>query len=222
MVGGCNNICYLANCSYCMQTKLSKIKRTDCLVAYPNFPQADYKKEVFFYPKAVSSYTLVLYSKSARGHAKNLSVEFSKLIEAMGMDRLIFLGDSKRAWRYQDNPYLPVQQALAYLEDKGVGKRFDGGLAVDINQLPVFLTHFFWLVRCNAALPYFHFMDPGQHFVGHICQYGNVYISILASALDPLFREAVGKTQFVDVGDERVYSTFSHTTRIPSRRTVVK
>jgi hypothetical protein len=205
-----------------MQTKILKLKRSDCLSRYPEFPQADYEKEVFFYPKAIGNYTLILYSKSARGHAKNLSMELSKVIEAMGMDRLIFLGDSKRAWRYQDNPYPPVQQALAYLEDNGVGKRFDGGLEVDINQLPVFLTHFFWLVRCNAALPYFHFMDPSQRFVGHISQYGNLYISILTSELDPLFREAVGETQFADVGNERVYSTFSDTTKIPGRQAIVK
>jgi len=205
-----------------MQTKIIKIKRADCLASYPHFPQADYEKEVFFYPKAVCSYTLILYSKSARRHAKNLSVELSKLIGAMGMNRLIFMGDAKRAWRYQDNAYPAVQQALAYLEENGVGKRFDGGLEVGIDQLPVFLMHLFWLVRCNAALPYFHFMDPGQRFVGHISQYGNLYISILASKLDPFFREAVEKTQFADVGNERVYSTFSRTTRIPHRQTIVK
>jgi hypothetical protein len=155
-----HNIWYLGHCSQCMQTKIAKIKRPDCLEAYSNFPQADYEKEVFFYPKAICSYTLILYSKSARGHAKNLSVELSKLIGTMGMDRLIFLGDAKRAWRYQDNPYPAVQQAMAYLEENGVGKRFDGGLEVGIDRLPVFLMHFFWLVRCNAALPYFHLWIP--------------------------------------------------------------
>ncbi len=70
-----------------MHAKIVKINYIDCLVAYPQFPQADNEKEVFFFQRVVYGTRLILFTPR-------------------------------------------VQKVLVYLEDNGVGKRFDGGLAV--------------------------------------------------------------------------------------------
>jgi hypothetical protein len=175
---------------------LKKIKRKDCLEQYPLFPQVDVSRDKYDYPNTVAGFVLAVPFKSTRGHAKALAKELLKVVNGLRIDSLIFLGDYKTAWLYQENNYKPVKAALEYLSDNNVGKRFDGGLEVYTSELPDFLVHLFWLQRCNAALPDFYFMNTDQQFVGHICKYGNLHLDIIDAAIVFSVTDAISKTEF--------------------------
>lgn len=186
---------------------LIKINRQDCLNKYPKFPLREYNyrkdEEEYFYPKIFESYILTVNSKSLKGHAKILATELSILTKDLGFDNLIFLGDTKSYWltklSIERNDYMLLKQALQYFINNKVGKKFDGALQVENRELLVFIKHFSCLVRCDASLPYFHFMDTGQNFVGSICQYGNFHLNTLNKRTDERLKKTLIKSKFKNV-----------------------
>ena len=176
---------------------LVKIKRQNCLDKYPKFPKSDSKNDKFSFPKTINSYILSFESRSTRGHIKLLSQLLSEIMDGLNYKYLIFLGDYKRPWLYQNNSYKPVKRAIQYLTDNRVGKNFAGGLLIDKDNLSEFSKHLYWLVRCNAALPIFNFMDEGQKIVGHICQYGYIHLSTLNKKTDKHLMAIIEKSDFI-------------------------
>jgi len=203
---------------------LIKINRQDCLKKYQAFPLSWYNsvkdEEEFFYPKVFRSYILTIPSKSFKGHIKTLCIALSELTKGLGYDTLIFLGDTERAWLYQDNDYKPVKGAQQYLIDNKIGKRFNGALQIDLSELPTFVKHLAWLARCNAALPYIHFTDTRQNIIGSICKYGNLHIDTLNEKTDKLFKILIDKTPLRYL-DGNCYNQFGKTSAIAGRQTVV-
>ena len=208
---------------------LIKIDRQYCLDKFPKFPlrQYDHVKddEEFFYPKVYKSYILTLDTKSLKGHTKLLAAELTRLTKDLGFESLIFLGDNQNYWltklSLERNDYKLLKDALKYLLDNKIGKRFNGALDVDNLKLPVFIKHFFCLVRCDASLPYFHYMDKGQNFIGSICQYGNVHLDTLNKKTDSRFKKELAKTKFKIIEDGKCFPVFSKTTKIKTRQTIV-
>jgi hypothetical protein len=206
---------------------LVKIKRQDCLDKYPKFPlrQYDFVKdeEEYFYPRIFRSYMLTLDSKSLKGYTKLLASELSNLTKNLGLGSLIFLGDNKNYWMTKlslgRNDYRVLEYAKQYFLDNKVDKNFNGALEVDNEALITFVKHFFCLVRCDASLPYFHFMDAGQNLVGSICQYGNLHFDTLNQKIDDQFIKALIESKFVSVEDRKCYSSFSKTSAIKTRQT---
>ena len=196
----------------------TKIKRHKALEIYPKFPQSNNFTEEFVYPKVYSNFILSLQAKSAKGHTKTLSKEVKKLCNNLNFSDLIFLGDTKTAWLYQENDYKPAKDAYDFLIENNIGKRFNGGLKVDLENIETFLYHFIWLTRSNGSLPYFYFSDEHQSFLGHICQYGNLHIDILNHNIEDEFKQAVAKTNFEYFKDTHCYNQFSSFSRIPGRR----
>ena len=204
---------------------LTKIRRQDCLDQYQTFPLRGYDynndEETFFYPKVFKSYILTLPSKSFKGHVKALGIEINKLATAHQFDTLLFLGDTEIPWLYQNNDYKPVKEAQEYLTGKKIGKRFNGALQVETSDLPTFIKHRAWLTRCNASLPYFHFIDKGQNIVGSICKYGNLHLDTMNEQADKAFKLLVDSSKF-EYGDKNsCYNWFGKTSAISGRRTVV-
>lgn len=200
---------------------LTKLNRQKALEIYPNFPQSNNLTEEFVYPKVCSTVILSIQAKSSKGHTKALSKEIKKLCDNLNFSDLIFLGDTKTAWLYQQNDYKPAKNAYDFLIINNIGKRFNGGLKVDLESLETFLYHFIWLTRSNASLPYFHFSDENQIFLGHICQYGNLHIDILNYKNEEEFSKAISKTNFEYFKEAHCYNQFSNFSRIPGRRIVV-
>jgi len=204
---------------------LTKIRRQNCLDKYQTFPLRSYDdrkhEEEFFYPQVLKNYILTLPSKSFKGHISTLGVELTRLTKALHGDTLIFLGDTKTPWLYQNNDYKPVKEAQEYLADKKIGKRFNGALQVDTAELPTFIKHLAWLTRCNAALPYFHFIDKRQNVVGSICKYGNLHLDTLNEQADKILQSFVDSSKF-EYGDKNsCYNWFGKTSAISGRQTVV-
>jgi len=200
---------------------LIKINRQDCITKYPNLPLREYNTKEdeydFHYPKIFANYTLTLPSKSYKGHIKLLGTELCNLITALGFDKLIFLGDEKTPWLYRDHDHPPAKEALQYLAANKIGKRFNGGLQVDIEELPTFIKHLAWLVRSNAILPDVHFVDPNQNIIGNICQYGNLHISTKTKKVDTNFKKVIAESKFEFVMDGQCYNKFSKSGAIKGR-----
>ncbi|MHA4808402.1 hypothetical protein ACX0G9_09850 [Flavitalea flava] len=173
-----------------------KIARKACLAQYPKFPWTDHRHDNYFFPKARCGYILMLSSNSINRHAKNLATETVNLVQLLGVESLIFLGDTKTPWLYQQNDYKPANLALVYLFEKKVGSKFNGGFEISIDELAKFLTHLFWLVRCNATLPTVHFMNKKQDFLGSICKNGNIHFFALNKKCDSRLNDVLGQTSF--------------------------
>jgi hypothetical protein len=178
---------------------LFKIKRGECLVNYPKFPLSWFdpsKEEIdHFYPKTYRSYILTSQSKSFKGHVTLLAKEITNIVKNLGVDHLIFVGDTETAWRYQKNDFKPVNEVWQYLADNKIGKKFNGGLQVQIKVLPTFLKHLSWLSRCNASLPHFYFTEINQNLIGTICQYGNLRIDTINKKTDKLLKNIIAKSK---------------------------
>ena len=205
---------------------LIKINRQDCLNEYPCFPLRSYDdnkdEEQFYYPKIFKSYILTLTSKSFKGHITQLGTELCKLTKQLGYDNLIFLGDTELAWLHQNNDYKPAKEAQQYLADNKIGKRFNGALLVYNSELVTFVKHLSWLTRCNASLPYFHFIDKGQNFIGNICKYGNLHIDTLNEITDRLLKTFVDKSDFKYLDGNNCYNQFGKTSAIAGRHIIMK
>lgn len=201
---------------------LTKINRRDCLDKYPNFPSRIYDdkkdEEALFYPKIIKSYILTLPSKTFKGHVSTLAAELTRLTKAVHADTLIFLGDTETSWLYQDNDYKPAKDALDYLKDKNIGKRFNGALQVDTTELPVFIRHIAWLTRCNAALPYFYFIDEQKNILGNICKYGNLHLDTLHEQANHHLTRFMQTSKFAYGDNNSCHNWFGKTSAISGRQ----
>ena len=201
---------------------LFKIKRQDCFDKFPKFPRSNYYREEFFFPRCYKGYTLTLTALSLKGHIKLLSEELTNLIGLLGYDNLIFLGDTTNPWLWQENDYKPVKEALNYLKINKISRTFNGGLKVSRTELPTFLKHLAWLIRCNAALPDFYFMDEGQNIVGNICKYANIHLFTVNESTDKAFTEYIKSTRLESTDPDNCCNKYCKSSAIIGRRTVVR
>ena len=186
---------------------LTKINREDCLKDYPNFPLRHYDEvsdeEEYYYPKVFAAQWLKVTSDDKNERPKLLASELTKLLKQLSYNKLIFLGDTEQTWisklSLERNDYEALNEALQYLASNNVDKNFNGGLQVDISDLSEFFKHFYCLTSCDASLPYFHFMDVDQNFIGHIHYSGEVRIDTLNEATQQLCENAIKETRFTEV-----------------------
>ena len=204
---------------------LTKIKREDCLNQYKIFPLSNYDFEKdednYFYPEVFRSYILTLPSKTFRGHVSSLGLELTRMVKAFDCGALIFLGDAKTPWLYQNNDYNPVKVAQNYLTANKLGKRFNGAIQPGTSELPTFIKHLAWLTRCNASLPIFHFIDSSQNILGHICKYGNLHLRTLNKHQDNLFKAFMERSKFQYTDRTGCYNWFGKSSAMPGRRIVL-
>lgn len=184
---------------------LVKISRKKCLDTYNTFPLRWYNEEKeewqFSAPNSVISFILTLPSKSFKGHLKLLGVELIRFVKGLGSDSLLFLGDNDLPWLNQVTDYKPVKEAQEYLVDNGIGRRFNGALQVSLLELPTFINHIGWLIRCNASLPYIHFVDSKQTVLGSICQYGNLHLNVLSDEDVNYVASLIKRSKLQELGD---------------------
>ena len=202
-----------------------KINRTDALSQYRLFPTRVYNPDTddedFIFPKTYKSYILTIPSKSFRGNATALATEFSGLADLFNSAALTFLGDTDIPWRVQNNIYPPAKSADLYLQSLKVGKTFSGALRVSTAELSEFVKHLAWMVRCNAALPYIHFLEDRQNILGNLCQYGNLHLSSLTEQADQKLLHFLA-TSRLTIGDQTsCRNRFGKTSAITGRQTIV-
>ena len=204
---------------------LIKIDRQEAISNFPILPLRHYDKmkdeEIFNGPKVFTNYVLTLPSKSYRVHQKLLGTQITLLAKNLGYDHLIFLGDIDLAWLRRLNTYETFQEALQYLADNKISKRFNGALKVNMDELPLFIKNLIWLVRTNGIVQYVHFTDPGQNIVADICQYGNLHISTKHKSADKDFKDAFAKSTFTYLTDTNCSNKFSKSGGIKGRTIIV-
>jgi hypothetical protein len=175
--------------------KFVKLKRDECLSRHPKFPVADYLREQFEFPVVFKSYFLSITPRPRTKYIKALSVAIGNLVEELGYEFLIFLGDSKTSWLYRSEENRgkskAINEALDYFGNKNIGPRFNGALRLDVTEVGEFTEHLYWLTSPNAALPIFHFMDGSENILGSICQYGTVHFNTLNSGTDSRFNKLI-------------------------------
>ncbi|WP_419700146.1 hypothetical protein [Mucilaginibacter sp. NFX135] len=182
---------------------IKKIARKSFLEKYPNFPTVSPYRNRYFFPETYDSYILYADAKSAVSLCRSLTKELSKLIQVLNFDHLSCLGDANIPWLFRDHDYKPVKEGLDYLVQKKVSKSFSGALKVDVVDLPDFLRHIFWLVRCNGVVFIPHFSDSEFNVLISICQYGNIHFSTLNKEADIVFNEAILQTELYIPDDNK-------------------
>ncbi|MDB5272307.1 MAG: hypothetical protein JWO58_674 [Chitinophagaceae bacterium] len=113
--------------------------------------------------------------KEVNRYLNHLASTFAILADKLQWRSVIFLLDYSTPWLSQKNDCEPVQKALDYLTRLGVNEDFTGGFKVNGNDLKEFIQQLFWIIRCNAALPYCFFSGENSAFVGSICKQGNFH-----------------------------------------------
>lgn len=185
---------------------LRKIKREECLSNFSKFPLREYDKsiddEVITYPKIHSLYWLKLDKNSSRYFANELANQVTLLYKNLKIDKLVFLGDTKSYWiskrMAERKDYKPLTNAVTFMTDNKIGKRFNGAIEVDFEEFKTFIKHFYVMTRCEAAFSYYHFMDKGQNIIGYIHYDGELRIDTLNKKADNLFLKAIRETKFDD------------------------
>jgi hypothetical protein len=192
---------------------LKKINRKDFLGKYPNFIQANHYRNTYIIPETYDSYYLCVESKSTIGLCKNLSKEITELLKLLKYETVAFLGDTTTPWLFRDHDYKPVKRGLDYLIENKISKSFNGAIEVSLIELPEFLKHLFWLVRCNGIVIYAHFSDPGFNITASIDQYGIVHFSTINEETDIAFNKVIDETGlYISDGNcrgDRIYKRYA-------------
>lgn len=185
---------------------LTKIKRDECLTVFSKFPLREYDKtiddEIVTYPNIHSLYWLKLDNTSSRHFANELAKQVTLLYEKLNIDRLVFLGDTKSSWiskrMAERKDYKPLINAVTYLTDNKIGRRFNGAIEIDFKEFKTFIKHFYIMTKCEAAFSYFHFLDKAQNLIGYIHYDGELRIDTLNKKTNDLFIKAIKETKFKD------------------------
>jgi hypothetical protein len=183
---------------------LKKISREDCLKKYPLFPlwhyDEDRDEEDFFYPDIISGQWIELSTKNDEDLTIKLAKELTSLFKSLGIEYLVFLGDTEQPWlstmALERKEYMPLVEAVGYFMHHQFDAGFNGGTLVSIDNLEVFLIHFYTLVRCDASLPYFHFIDNSQQILGTIHYSGQIRIDRFHEQANQLLEKHISNTPF--------------------------
>jgi hypothetical protein len=183
---------------------LQKISREDCLMRYPVFPLRHYDEasdeEECYYLKVISGTWMELGVDSGENLTTRLAQELTSLFACLKVEKLIFLGDTGQSWITKQGSkrkdYLPFTQAVDYFIHHHIENAFNGAVIVDKGELGTFLYHFYTLVRCDASLTYFHFIDNNQQFLGTIHYSGQIRIDTFDKAASLLLEGQIVNTEF--------------------------
>jgi len=183
---------------------IEKSSRSDCLSKYPIFPLRHYdqdrEEEDFFYPNVISGQWLELSYQNDEGLTLLLAKELTSFFCSFGIKSLIFLGDTEQTWVTKNGlsrkDYPTLLQAVRYFLEHKIDNNFNGGVRVSIDALQTFLIHFYSMIRCDASLPYFHFIDNDQQLLCTIHYSGQVRIDRFTDAANKLFEALILRTGF--------------------------
>jgi len=200
---------------------LIKIKRKDCLKKFHCLPVRFYNKtkeeDDIYYPNFLGSYVLTLPSKFSKVHSKLIGIELTGIAKEFNSNYFVFLGDDKKiAWPGLTflNMFQSAQskkEAITYLANNKVGKRFNGALQVEVSELIEFTKHLYWLNLATINVFNVYFTDTEQNLVGHICQYGNLHIETLHEKADQLLKNFLEKSMMEFSADTKCYLKYNET-----------
>jgi hypothetical protein len=133
-------------------------------------------------------------------YANELGSVMEKLSNSMGAD-LIFILDYSSPWLSQKNDYEPVAKALNYLSKIGTTETFNGAYKLSGDDLAEFVENLFWIIRCNASLPYCWFSTENHAFVAEICMHGNIHFHTYSQMIKDEIQVFAKKESLVIIDD---------------------
>ena len=169
------------------------ISRQECLKLYSKLPVSDDLNEEYFFPEILKSYVLI---SDFKDDVEKLSLDVADWLRRMGLDELIFLGETEMPWLSQESDAEQVKQAFKYFYDQKIDATFNGGFLVGNRDILEFIKHLFWLTRLNAAFPIVYFTDKNQGLLGNLCKYGNLHVFTISHDIDKVFLASIAESQF--------------------------
>lgn len=151
-------------------------------------------------------------------YAIALGDSFQKLSDELNKD-IIFILDYSVPWLYQKNNFQPVEDALNYLRQMGVSEHFVGGFKLGGDELAEFVSKLFWIIRCNASLPYCWFSTESHAFVGSICKYGNIHLHTYSEKVKDEIEKFARSNSLIEI--ENCYEAFDEGGGIEGRQIVL-
>lgn len=181
---------------------LKKIKRDICIIKYRNLPLLYYDKkndtDIYYYPEFKSFYWIRLKNNSS----KKVVFELIKLIRNLKIDHLIFLNVYNKPWiskfTSERKDYKLLIKALEYFKSYKIGKRFNGGVLINTQNLKRFFIHFYTLTQCDGGFCDYYFMDEKQTVLFYLHYSGEIKVLTLNENMDKAFIRMVNKTKFID------------------------
>jgi len=192
---------------------LKTINQKESLASSPN--------EGYFLPKVQRCYSLMLSSKTRKGYAGNIAKEVVSLIQALGSEALLFIGEAEIRSLYQENDQPTERSSLPCLSEKKIGRKFTGRFEIPSNELPSFLTDLILLMHCNATAPVVNFLDKDKHFTGSICKHGNIHFFTLDKKCDTRLSNALRKSSFAIIQEDKCYDQFAKTAPVKEKETLL-
>ena len=134
----------------------------------------------------------------------NYSIEIGNTLKQLSTElnaELIFILDYNVPWLSQENDFEPVVRASSYLRKMGTTEEFNGAYKLSGDELAEFAANLFWIIRCNASLPYCWFSTENHQFVGSICQYGNLHIHSYSEAIKTQIEKFADRQTLVKIDE---------------------
>ena len=132
------------------------------------------------------------------------SIELGKILEKLANEldsQIIFILDYNVPWLSQENDYEPVKKALNYLRSIGTTIEFSGAYKLAGEELAEFVKNLFWIVRCNASLPYCWFSIEDHKFVGDICKHGNLHFHTYSNEIKKYLKTFAARNNLIKIDD---------------------
>lgn len=180
-----------------------KIKRDLALIQFRNLPLQEYDEstetELVYYPKTYSCYWIKLEDAKS----KHLATEFKKMIRLLAIDNLIVMGQINKPWISKRTrarkDFRPLIKSVAYFEQIGIGRKFNGAIQVSTKEIKDFVTHLYVITKCDAACFDYHMMDAAENLLFHIHYSGEIQILTLNEAIIAPLKSVLQQTKFTGV-----------------------
>lgn len=124
-------------------------------------------------------FKLEIESADLRTFTKEFSKSLLKLFQETQTEKIILLSDLRQnLFGWQEHPYYKVKKAYKHLEEILATQEFTETLVFDVKEVPKIFEIFFWLERCDPAIPEFIFwFDSKERYCFTLCKYGNIHVS---------------------------------------------
>lgn len=153
---------------------------------------------MYYYPQSSYTYWIKLEKLTNR----KLVQELIQLIRYIGLNELIVLNENNQPWisNFTRNrtDFQALKDAVQYFDEVKVGKKFNGALQIELDELEKFLHHFYCLTVYDGGFGYFNISDAKQDLLLFIHYDGEVKLTVLVPEKNEVVLKAIQSTSFID------------------------
>jgi hypothetical protein len=195
----------------------TKVNRDIALIRFRKLPLQEYddkiETEVFYYPKSYSFHWIKLEKLTN----KTLTSEFKKLVQLLDIKTLIILGQINKPWiskfTEKRRDYKALTKTINFFKSVKIGKKFNGAITIQTEEIDVFISHYYTLTRCDSNFSDFYITDASENLLFHIHYSGEIKILTLTKKTKERLRRSVAQTKFIDAlreGTDRIDYPLDH------------